>query len=144
MTEADLAQARQLLASADPDVINVLQGILSSTLESGSIRLDGEPFDPHAMYSAFDLLACDAGRQCGPEAPQILASCAYRGQCFANNLYEYSYYYQNSPSESQLVDDYRRSLLAMLNARNFSGLTYSPTDTNSGFRVTIGRGRRGG
>jgi len=60
MTEADLAQARQLLASADPDVINVLQGILSSTLESGSIRLDGEPFDPHAMYSAIDLFACDA------------------------------------------------------------------------------------
>jgi hypothetical protein len=121
LSPGDFEQARQLLASGDPEVIQDLQGMLSSSLEHGSIRLGGLPVDQAAIYAAFSFLACDAGAACGPDSPVVLRNCVYRGRCAAASFYEYMYYYETSPADAQLIDSYRRTLQAMLNAGDLSG-----------------------
>ncbi|HVF62473.1 MAG TPA: hypothetical protein VNE58_00565 [Casimicrobiaceae bacterium] len=125
--EAELATMRTLLASGDPDVIRSLQGVLSSTLRSGVMTLNGEPVDPRSMHAAYTLLRCDLGAPCGASAPQLLSHCAYMGRCDAGSMYEYIYHYDHSPGQGVLIDRYRQMLASMMNARDFSQLTISPT-----------------
>jgi hypothetical protein len=122
----NLDQVRAVLASGDPDAIMYLRGTLSSTLEQGELRLDGQSFDPGAMHTALQLLACDAGAECGPDSQALLQACALRGQCAASNLYDYAYYYGESPNQSQLVDAYRQAFSRMLSSGDFSGFALSP------------------
>lgn len=136
--EAELAQMRELLASGDPDVMRSLQGVLSSSLQAGAITLNGEPVDPHSMHAAFTLLRCDAGAICGGNAPQLLAHCAHRGRCDANSVHEYIYYYDHSPSQGLQIDRYRQQLASMLNARDFSRLTITPTRGPPQSTITFG------
>lgn len=139
--DADFEQARRLLASGDPDVILDLRGMLSSSIQQGTIRLGDQPVDNRALYDALGLLACDAGAHCGPDSQELLMNCAYRGRCAAGTLYEYMFYYDTSPADAQLIDGYRRALAAMLNAGDFSGLTLSRAGGIPGFSMFFG-GRR--
>jgi len=52
------------LASGDPEVIQVVRGILSSSIDQGHVVFgaDGTPIDPRAMFSALGLVACDSMR----------------------------------------------------------------------------------
>ena len=136
--EAELARMRELLASGDSDVMRSLQGLLSSSLQTGAITLNGEPVDPHAMHAAFTLLRCDAGAFCGGNAPQLLAHCAHRGRCDANSVHEYIYHYDHSPSQGLQIDRYREQLASMLNARDFSRLTITPTRGPPQSTITFG------
>jgi hypothetical protein len=141
LTAADFDEARQLLASRDPGVIEDLQGILSSTLQHGSIQLDGMPVDPAAFHSALTLLACEAGASCGPDSPQLLRGCAYQGRCAVGTVYEYMYYYGSAPAEAQLIDDYRARLSAMLASGDLSALTRVDVPALPGYTMVFG-GRR--
>ncbi len=141
LNEEDFATMRTLLASGHPEVIQDLQGILSSTLSQGVIQLGGVTTDNQALYSALTLLACDAGASCGPDAPMILTECAYRGRCDAGSLYEFLFYYQTSPSEAQAIDSYHRALSSMLRTGDFAGLTYAQVPIVPGFNMMFG-GRR--
>jgi hypothetical protein len=143
LSEEDFNRARSLLASGDPNVMQDLQGILSSTLTNATVMLNGEPVEPHAMNAAFALSACVAGARCGPDSPQLLANCAQRGQCDARTLYEYTYYYVASPSQAQLIDRYYNNLVSMTRANDFYGLTFSRNAGSPGFSMVFG-GRRGG
>jgi len=141
LTREDFEQARQLLATGDPSVIADLQGLLSSSLEHGTVQLDGRPIDHAAMHSALTLLACDAGANCGPDAPSLLRDCAFRGRCAAGTVSESMFYYETSPAQAQIIDRYHRELLAMMNAHDFSALTLADVDHVPGFSMTFG-GRR--
>jgi hypothetical protein len=141
ITPANFDQFRTLLATGDPQVIQYLGGALSSTLEQGEVRLDGESFDPQAMHTALQLLACDAGAECGPDSPPLLQACAMRGQCLATNLYDYAYFYGESPNASQLVDGYRQSLARMISTGDFSGLVLSPIQPFPDYRFQFGDSR---
>jgi hypothetical protein len=141
LAAADFAEARQLLASRDPGVIEDLQGILSSTLQHGSIQLDGMPVDPAAFHSALTLLACEAGASCGPDSPQLLRECAYQGRCAVDTVYEYMYYYGSAPAEAQLIDNYRARLSAMLASGDLSALTRVDVPAPPGYTMVFG-GRR--
>ncbi len=57
LSEADFDQARALLATNDPEVIQDLQGVLSSSLAHGSIRFGGEAVDQQALHAALSLSA---------------------------------------------------------------------------------------
>lgn len=142
VTESDFEQVRTLLASGHAEVMQDLQGAISSTLAEGSIRLGGVAIDGEAMYQALSLLACDAGAACGPDSPVLLRECAYRGRCDAGSYYEYLFYYQTSPSEAQAIDAYRRALSAMMRSGDFSALTYAQGAGIPGFTMTFGGGRR--
>lgn len=139
--QATFDDIRRLMATGDPEVVLDLQNVLASSLQHGSVRFNGAPIDPQAFHSALTLLACDLGADCGVDAQTVLSNCAFRGRCAASSLYEYMYYYENSPADSQQIDAYRRAWQAMLNAGDFSGLTLSPDDGMPGFNMTFG-GRR--
>jgi hypothetical protein len=141
VSAADFEQMRQLMSVADPEVVLDLQGVLASSMQHGSMRLNGEPVDQGSLYSALSLLACDLGASCGADAQTLLTNCAYRGRCATGSLYEYLYYYEASPASAQQIDNYRRAWLAMLNAGDLSGLTLSSVDAPPGFSMTFG-GRR--
>jgi len=142
MEAADFDEIRRLMATGDPGVILDLRDVLASSLQHGSVRLNGEPIDQATFHAALALVACEQGAACGADSQTVLANCAYRGRCAAASLYEYMYYYENSPADAQQIDAYRRAWQAMLNARDFSGLTLSPIDGIPGFSMTFG-GRRG-
>jgi hypothetical protein len=141
MTVDNFESLRSLLATADAETIMYLRGSLSSTLDHGEIRLDGESFDPMAMHTALQLLACDAGAECGPDSPPLVEACAMRGRCGASNVYDYAYFYGQSPSDSQLVDSYRQSLGHMILNGNLSELTLSPLDPPADYIFQFGDSR---
>jgi len=141
VTATDFEQALRLIESGDPDVIADLQGVLSSTLQNAGIRIGGVPIDQGAFHAALDLLACDAGGQCGPDTPQLLRECAYQGRCAAGTVYEYTFYYGSSPATAQTIDAYRRQLGAMMAAGDLSQLTRVDEAGVSGYSMTFG-GRR--
>jgi hypothetical protein len=139
--QAAFDDMRRLMSAGDPEVVLDLQNVLSSSLQHGSLRLNGQPIDPQAFHSALTLLACDLGADCGSDAQPLLANCAFRGRCAASTLYEYMYYYESSRADAQQIDAYRRAWQAMLNAGDLSGLTLTPVDGMPGYTMTFG-GRR--
>ncbi|HEV8501540.1 MAG TPA: hypothetical protein VGR63_08175 [Casimicrobiaceae bacterium] len=133
-----LAQMTALLASGDPDVIQSLSGILASTIAGGVVQLAGEDVEAFPMHAAMTLLACDAGADCGGDARPILMACAYHGQCDAHNVEDFVYYYDMSPAQAQLVNNYRQTLRGMLGAHDFSGVTLVPTTGSSPYTYMFG------
>jgi hypothetical protein len=101
------------LNSGDPEVLQLVRGVLSSTIDQGQVVFgpEGDPIDPRAMFAALGLVACDLGRRCGPDAQELLNACAQSGQCAARNISDYTYYYQVSPSEAQRIEGYRQAVV---------------------------------
>ena len=112
ITDAQLATIREALASNDPAAIMAAGRLLSSTLADLQIRAgpDERAVDPRAFYDAWNLVACDAGRDCGPQSEQILGGCYAFGNCDARDLREYLFFYSNSPQGSQLVAEYQAQI----------------------------------
>ncbi len=144
VSDEQMESIRHLLASGDPAVLNDLQGILSSTLLDASLRMgaDNERVDSSAMAAALTLVACDLGAPCGPDSQRLLTQCAMQGYCAANNLYDYTYFYDSSPFQAQLMERYRQALLQMASARDFSGLRLVREPNTPGMSMVRG-GRRG-
>ncbi len=144
VSDEQMESIRWLLASGDPGVFDDLQGILSSTLLDGNLRMgpNNVRVDGNAMSAALTLVACDLGAQCGPDSQRLLMQCAMQGYCAANNLYDYTYFYESSPHQAQLMEQYRQALLQMANDRDFSGLRLSHEPTTPGMSYIRG-GRRG-
>jgi hypothetical protein len=142
VSDAQLDAMRELLASGDPQVVRDLQGILSSSLTDGALRIDNERIDGPAMHAALGLFACDLGAPCGADSPPLLFACAQQGRCDAHSLYEYNYFYGASPAEAQEMDHYHQALLQMANSHDFSGLTIVRGPRASGYSSVFG-GRHG-
>jgi hypothetical protein len=143
VSDEQMESIRRLLASGDPGVLVDLQGILSSTLVDGNLRMgpNNERVDSNAMAAALTLVACDLGAQCGPDSQRLLMQCAMQGYCAANNMYDYTYFYESSPFQAQLMEQYRQALLQMANNRDFSGLRLIREPTTPGISYVRG-GRR--
>jgi hypothetical protein len=112
ITDAQLATLREAVASNDPQALMIAGRVLSSTMSDLSIRAGPQerPVDPRAFYDAWNLAACDAGYDCGPTSPQMLMACSAQGNCDAQDLREYLFYYNNSPQQSQLVVEYQSQI----------------------------------
>ncbi len=111
--------------------------ILSSTLGNLVIRTGDQerPIDQRAFYNAWNLAACDAGLDCGPANPMLLQGCANNGNCDAQSMRDYLFFYGNSPQQSQLITEYQSQLgramqtgdwsyFSFLRARPPSGSTF--------------------
>jgi hypothetical protein len=144
VSDEQMESIRRLLASGDPGVISDLQGILSSTLQDGNLRMgpNNDRVDGNAMAAALTLVACDLGAQCGPDSQRLLMQCALQGYCAANNLYDYTYFYESSPFQAQLMEQYRQAILQMASNHDFSGLLLVHEPTTPGMTYIRG-GRRG-
>lgn len=139
VSDADFAAAVRLLETRDPEVVRDLQGVLSSTIDRGTLLINGQPIEPRAMHSAISLVACDLGAVCDASSRELLSHCAYRGECGTANLQDYTFFYLASPAQAQRIDQYRRDLLGMFQRGDFSGLTVARGVPNSSVYVFGGR-----
>ncbi len=126
MPAGAIEEVQRLLSTGDPDIAMALSGTLASTMSNGLVEIDGTVVDPRGMNAALKLYACDVGGDCGADSFRILSACAYDGNCEATNLYDYIYYYDLSPSASQMTDSYRQRLEQMYATGDFSGLSFVP------------------
>ncbi len=124
ISDQQWATARELLAKGDPAVIADLRSLLSSTLIDASIRVgpDKEPIENRAFYSAWALVGCDMGNNCGISNTQLLADCAYRNLCGSTSLQDQTYFFEASPHEAQLIERYRQTILDAIRTGDFTNL----------------------
>jgi len=126
ITDAQLEGLRDAARSGDPVAMLIAGNILSSTLGDLLIRAgpDERPIDQRAFQNAWTLVACDAGYDCGPNHPYIVGACAQNGNCGAQNLEEYFYFYGNSPQQSQLINEYRTQLARAIQSGDWSYFSF--------------------
>jgi hypothetical protein len=126
ISNEQLQTLQEALRSGDPHVMLVAGSILSSTLGDLMIRAgpDERPIDNRAFNSAFTLAACNAGYDCGPNSGLLLSGCANLGNCGAQNVEEYLYFYSNSPQQSQLINEYRSQLSRAMQSGDWSYFTF--------------------
>lgn len=142
VSDDEFASILRVLQSRDPEAVQHLQGVLSSSWDQAALLLNGRPVEPRAMHAALGLLACDLGANCGADSGELLAHCAYRGECSVSNLQDYTFFYVASPAQAQQIDSYRQELLRMLRQGSLGGLTVQRGAANSSSFVFGGRRRR--
>ena len=122
LTEQQLDTLRDVARSGDPYAMLVVGSLLASTWGDLMIRAgpDERPIDQRAFYDAWTLAACAAGYDCGPGNFTLLNGCAQNGNCAAQSLDEYLYYYGNSPQQSQLINEYRAQLIRAMQGGDWS------------------------
>lgn len=126
ISDQQLATVKEIVASGDPVALADALGVLTMPLANFSLRAGPNdiPVDVQAIHGAGSLLACDFGGLCGADSPQLLRACATRGQCAANDLREFLFYYQLSPSASQQVNEYYRHLSRAARLGDWSYFTF--------------------
>jgi len=122
LTDQQLDTLRDVARSGDPYAMMIVGSLLSSTWGDLLIRAgpDERPIDQRAFYDAWALAACNAGYDCGPSNNTLLNGCAQNGNCGAQNLEEYLYFYGNSPQQSQLINQYRSHLISAMQSGDWS------------------------
>src|SRR5205814_323844 len=112
ISDAQIEQLRQILASRDPGAMVTAGRILSNSWNDYSVRIgpDNQVMEPRAFMNAWQILACDYGYPCGADNTRVLSECALQGHCQAQSLQDYLYYYAGSPHDSQLVQQYQQIL----------------------------------
>ena len=107
LSDAQVEQLRQIIATKDPGAMVAAGRILSNSWNEFSIRIGTDLIEPRAFYNAWQILACDYGYPCGTDNTRVLSECALQGHCQAQTLQDYLYYYSGSPHESQLIAQYQ-------------------------------------
>ena len=123
--EAELEKrGAQMLESADPYVLLNVVNLLSINT-SGALTIDGEPVgapDRDAAHLAWDLVACDYGRACGPDSEALLSACAYEGHCRAETLEDLVRVEYASGPKFGRIQLFRERILAALARKDFASL----------------------
>jgi len=122
LSDAQVAQLRQIASSGDGDAIVIAGRVLSQNWHDYQVQIGdgGMPVENRALNQAFQLLACDYGYPCDESNPRIQAACAYQGHCSAQSLADYIYYYGASPNDSQLMSQYEAVLRNAVQTNNWS------------------------
>lgn len=112
ITDAQLETLRDVARSGDPAALQIVGSVLASTMGNLDIRSGPheQPIDPRAFHNAWMLLACEAGASCGADSQRVASACAYQGQCGVDNLRDYFFFYENSPSQAQQLSEYTTQL----------------------------------
>jgi hypothetical protein len=126
MSDENLAALQDIVRTGDPYAMVMAGSMLSSTLGNLMIRAGPEErsIDPRAFYDAWMLAACGSGLDCGATSAMVLTGCAYSGNCGAQNVEEYLYFYGNSPQQSQLINEYRSQLTRAIQSGDWSYFTF--------------------
>jgi len=122
MSDAQLATLRESLASADPTVIAIAGRILSNSIADLQIRAGQQEatVDLRVFRDAWMLASCDAGRDCGPGHEHIISGCMSFGNCEAQDLREYYFFYDHSPQMSQRVAEYHTRISSAIRTGDWS------------------------
>jgi hypothetical protein len=124
IADAQLASLRQVLASRDPDAILAAGTILSNTFPNLVLEVgpNHDEIDGAASMAAWRIVACEYGMDCGPNSRTVLNACAYQGQCGAGNVPDLVFYYQATPNQAQLIDQYRQAFRSAIESGDPSAL----------------------
>ena len=122
MSPEQVASLQRLASTNDPDVLIVAARLFGSTMGDMQIQVgpDERAVDVRAFYDAWVLAACDAGYECGPRHEMILGGCFAMGNCDAQNLRDYLFFYMNPPQQSQLVADYQAAIQRAIQSGDWS------------------------
>ena len=124
LSDAQIENLKDVLASKDPEAIRVAGRVLSTTWADYTLRIgpDQQPVEPRAFMNAWLVLACEYGQPCGADTPRLQQACAFQGHCDAQNFPDYLYYYSSSPHDSQLLVQYRATLRQAIETGDWSQL----------------------
>lgn len=138
ITDAQLQTLRDAIASHDPAAIAIAGTVLSNTFSDMVIEVGGqhEPLDNRAANHAWTLLACEYGLDCGASNNELRQACALSGRCGPTSLPDYIFFFDTTPNQAQLVDQYRQVFRQAIEANDWSGLAFArrSNQTNSVFR----------
>lgn len=138
INDAQLQTLREAIASRDPAAIAIAGTVLSNTYADLMIEVgdNHEVLDPAASRQAWRLLACDYGLDCGAANRELQGACAFRGQCGPSTVPDLIYFYETTPNQAQLVEQYRQVYRRAVDANDWSALHFErrPNNSNSVWR----------
>lgn len=126
ISAAQIGDLKHAAESGDPYALTIAAHTLAGPFTNLSLQSaqDGRPINVGSFSVAAELVACDAGYPCGPDAPQIQSGCAYFGNCDAQTLREYQFFYGLSPQSSQRVAQYQAMLEHAVRDHDWSSITF--------------------
>lgn len=141
ITDAQLQTLREVIASRDPAAIVIAGTVLSNTFNDMVIEVGNqhEPLDHTASRQAWRLLACEYGLDCSAGNNELRQACAMSGRCGPASIPDYIYYFETTPNQAQLVDQYQQAFRRAIQSNDWNGLTFArrPNQTGSVFRFTV-------
>ena len=132
LSDAQLDALRASLASKDPEAILAAGRVLSNSFRDITLRIGPEQLNAEgrALMNAWQLAACDYGYPCGDSNFRVLNACAYQGHCEAGNLPDFLSYYNASPHDSVMQEQYRQTIRRAIETGDWSALTFARGPTN--------------
>lgn len=126
-TAAQLQALRDAVASRDPAAIAIGGTVLSNTFNDTVIEVgdNHDALDNVASKQAWRLLACEYGLDCGSGNQELQTACAFLGRCGPTTVPDLIYFYETTPNQAQLVEQYRQVFRQAIEANDWSGLTFA-------------------
>jgi hypothetical protein len=136
ITDDQLGTLQQAIASKDPDAIAIAGTVLSNSFRDMVLEVGPRHDDLNGPASrlAWTLVACEYGLDCGESSRQVQLACAFGGQCAARTVPDLAFFYEVSPYQAQLIDQYRDIFRRAIEANDWSGITFARRPNTSGSR----------
>ena len=136
ITDEQLRTLQQAIASRDPDAIVIAGTALSNSFRDMVVEVGARHDDLNgiAARQAWTLLACEYGLDCGETSRQVQLACALGGQCAARTVPDLAFFYEVSPYQAQLIDQYRDIFRRAIEANDWSGITFARRPNTGGSR----------
>ena len=140
ISDTQLRTYQQAVASRDPEAIYIAGAALATTYrdEVTEIGPNHEEMRGRAAYEAWQLVACEYGLECGANSASLQRACVFNGQCAAASVQDQVYFYDVTPYEAQLVEQYRQIFRNAAGSNDWSGITFARRPNTAGSRYIFG------
>ncbi|MFZ3323239.1 MAG: hypothetical protein WA190_12770 [Usitatibacter sp.] len=139
ITDDQFRALQAAIASRDPEAITIAGMALSNTFDDAVLQVgpDHALLSGNASFEAWRLVACEYGMECGADNPFLQNACIYTGRCAANTVQDQIFYYNVSPYDAQLIDQYRQVFRNAVANNDWSGLNLARQPNTSGSRFSF-------
>jgi len=109
LTDGDLTAIQDSIRSKDPEAIRQIADFGTLWNRADGLRVGPDQSGPsmQSWVSAWRMLACDSGLDCGSEHRDLLSACAMDGACGAPNYQAYLQQFAQSPYHYQETQRYQ-------------------------------------
>lgn len=131
LTEGDLTAIQDSIRSKDPDAIRQIADFGTLWNRADGLRVGPDQSGPsmQSWVSAWRMLACDSGLDCGSEHRDLLAACALDGACGAPNYQAYLQQFAQSPYHYQETQRYQELIRSAIEQGRWDWLGLGSTAT---------------
>jgi hypothetical protein len=107
LTEVTLKSIKDVVATRDPEALNMVPQLLIASGPHSSLRAGPEEssIDMTAFFNAWSLVACDLGRPCGADTNPYDFDCISRGICESRDARE-RILNSSTPAQAQMIVAY--------------------------------------